>query len=240
MTATQTLFKVSAIVSAYYCDKWLKGRIDNLLDQDIKPEVIVIAQGESKEMEIARTYPELVLIGTKLVPPVYEAWNMGIRIARGEYITNANADDRLYPGALSRMVEALDQAPRRVALAYGNVDIVQEPGGEPYSRYNWAQGGLHELLQGCFIGPMPVWRKEIHENIGYFDEAYHSSGDYEFWMRMAKNRYQFIKMEEEPVGAYTKRKGSIEHREPIRTLWETARARATYDGTPWPLNGKGA
>ncbi len=41
------------------------------------------------------------------------------------------------------------------------------------------------MLAGCHIGPQPMWRRSVHNEIGYFDESFFASGDYEFWCRLA-------------------------------------------------------
>ena len=69
--------------------------------------------------------------------------------------------------------------------------------------------------------------KSLHDEYGLFDSEYHSSGDYEFWLRLAKNDVKFQCIPE-PLGAYFDRRNNIENREPLRTQWETARARGEY------------
>lgn len=222
--------KVTAIISAYYCEEWINGRITNLLAQEPQPEIIAVAQRSSPEASIiSNTFPQVKLITTPDVPTVYGAWNMAINEAQGKYITSANSDDRLYPGALELLAKELDKNRRgTIGAVYADVDIAEEPGGQPYSRYKWAEGGHKELLKGCFLGPMPLWRASLHQEYGLFDEEMHSAGDYEYWLRLASNGVRFRKYKEEPLGVYAKLPGSVEHREPVRSLWETARARARY------------
>ena len=93
----------------------------------------------------------------------------------------------------------------------------------------WNEGGLDELVKGCFIGPMPMWKAELHRKFGMFDETYHVAGDYEFWLRLASRGVKFRRYAE-PLGAYTRREKGAELREPLRTTWETARARSKYKG----------
>lgn len=222
--------KVTAIVSAYYAAEYLEGRLDNLLAQEPKPEIIIICQTGSKEAEIANDYylrdPCVLHVITLDIPTIYAAWNIGIRHATGTYLTNANCDDRLYPDSLATLAEALDTHPR-AAVAYGNVHEVEKIDGEPVSHFDWLQGGLPELLTGCFLGPMPLWRKSLHTQYGLFDPAYQSAGDYEFWLRLAANGETFHKVEGF-TGAYLKRPDSAAHRKPVLAAWETARARSKY------------
>jgi len=218
--------KVSAIVSAYFAADYLAGRLENLMEQDPQPEIIVICQTDSMEFHIASNHAGVKIITTPDIPTIYAAWNLGIEAASGEYITNANCDDRLFPGTLAKMAAILDGKPA-YALVYGNQDIVSEIGGDPTGKFEWAEGGIEELLKGCFCGPMPMWRKSLHAKHGYFDPEMQVAGDYEFWLRITKagERLYHIK---DTVGSYLSIRTSAEKRQRNLTSWETARARARY------------
>ena len=225
--------KLTGLLSTYNDTELLQGRLDNLLTQDVDDmEVVFIAESGSEEMEICREWMKnnrpfwFKKIETKRIPTLYDAWNQGIEIASGEYLTNINTDDRLYPGALQKMIDVLDANPD-IGVVYPDVDRVDEIDGEPFATYSWAEGGLDRLLKGCFLGPMPMWRKSLHDEYELFDASYHSSGDYEFWLRLASNGVKFQRYPE-PLGAYFDRRDNIENREPLRTAWETSRARAKY------------
>lgn len=231
------MVKVSAIVSAYFAEPFLKGRIENLLAQSLKPEVIIVCKTGSPEEAIANEF-DVKVIHTDNIPSVYEAWNIAIKQASGEYITTANSDDRLYENALLVLADALDKNPK-YCLAYGNQDIVKEIDGEAKERFEWAEGGLKELIEaGCFIGPMPMWRKSLHDKYGYFLESetlrngeeykYLIASDYEFWMRLAQGGELFYHQRGKSVGKYLKHPNGREHREKNRTIWETARVRSKY------------
>ena len=222
--------KVSCIVSAYFAEPFLEGRLQNLLAQSPQPEIVVVCQRDSVEHRITETFAKLsdafVLVLTADVPTVYKAWNMGIQAASGEYITNSNSDDILYPGALRKLAEVLD-ANKNIAVAYSDSDVVAEYGGQPVGRYEWLEGSILELLKGCFLGPMPMWRKSLHEKYGLFDADMHSAGDYEFWLRIAKGGERFKRIKQ-VLGAYLKRDDSAESRHKLRSLWEQSRARGRY------------
>ena len=112
-------------------------------------------------------------------------------------------------------------------VAYFDITQVSEIGGEPIGTFQWAEGGLAALLRGCFLGPMPMWRKSLHDEYGMFNTDYHSAGDYEFWLRLASKGVKFHHIKE-VLGAYLVRDDSAEKREPLRSTWETAKARGLY------------
>ena len=232
------MVKVSAIVSAYYAEEYLQGRIENLLKQSLKPEVIIVCKEGSKEHEIAKGF-DVKIITTPDIPTIYEAWNMAIKQAQGEYITNANCDDRLYPRALEKLAKALDEHPN-YGVSYFYVDRVNKIDGEPFSTFQFMQGGLQDLVfKGCFLGPMPMWRKSLHDKYGYFLEKetlrngeeykYQVVSDYEFWMRIAGGAERFFLIPE-ILGAYLDSEISAEKREPLRRIWEDARVKRKYVG----------
>jgi len=225
--------KLSCLLSTYYDLPLLQGRLDNLLTQDeVDMEIIFIFQEMSYEEDIINdwimqyTYFPIKIIATEDIPTLYDAWNQGIEISRGEYLTNVNTDDRLYPGALQKMIDVLDSEPD-VGVVYPDVHRVATIDGEPFGTYTWAEGDFDVLIHGCFLGPMPMWRKSLHDEYGLFDPEMHSSGDYDFWLRLAKAGVK-MKRIPEPLGRYYDRQESIEHREPVRTVWETANARRRY------------
>lgn len=226
---------VSAVISAYFCEEFLKERIENLLEQTAHPEIIVVTNRNLPEWEIAEQFDEVILVEGgegDFIPTVYAAWNTGIKAASGELVTNANSDDRYKnPDSLQKMVDALIAHPH-VQLVYSDALITDGYNGDVRGKFAFNEGFFDTLLQkGCFIGPAPLWRKRIHNTIGYFDERFEVAGDYLFWMRLAKhygkNSWYHIP---ETLIVYSKRKGSLENRSNVRKIWETARARALITG----------
>lgn len=229
--------RISAIVSAYYAERFLKGRLENLFSQGLDDlQVIVVLQKDSPEQQIVRdfatrnasVYPRLVISETADIPTVYAAWNQGIEVSAGEFITNANSDDLFYDGALLKMSQALEGHPGS-AVVYANVDRVVEYGGKPEGRFEWLEGGFDDLLnKGCFIGPMPMWRRSLHKTYGLFDPEMRSAGDYEFWLRIASQGEKFHHLKGFVCGAHLERLDALEHREPVRSIWEQSRAKGLY------------
>lgn len=199
---------VSAIVSAYYAKDFIRARLDNLISLEPRPEIIVVAQRGSVEAEIAKTY-DVTWILTPDIPTIYAAWNMAIKAANGDYITNANCDDITYPGSYAYMEDDLEFNPS-IAMIYGNNHILD---GDKKVLHIRKYGNYEFLKTTCFVGPMPMWRKSLHDKYGYFNEIFQVCGDYEFWLRIASFGER-ICHSALTVGEYRKRPGSAEHRDP--------------------------
>ena len=189
---------VSAIVSTFNAARFMRGCIEDLEGQTIsdKIEIIIVdSASEQNEGDIVREfqerYPNIRYIRTEQRESVYAAWNRGIRMAHGKYITNANTDDRHRTNAFARMSQVLEMRPE-IALVYADVFKTETEnetfeGRTETGRYRWHDWDRNLLLtQGCFMGPQPMWRRSVHDLYGYFDESLVTSGDYEFWLRISQ------------------------------------------------------
>jgi hypothetical protein len=216
---------VSAIVSAYYAKDFICARLDNLFEQSPQPEIIVVAQLGSFEAEIAKSYGDRIIhILTPDIPTIYAAWNMAIKASNCDYIANANCDDYTFPHAYAYMAFILDNHPD-VGLVYG--DEYQFNGEAWPKRKIRPQGDFELLKKQCFVGPMPMWRKSLHEKYGYFNEAYKVCGDYEFWLRIAAYGTKLVHLDG-ALGVYENRAESAEHRQTDVAMIEKQYLQATY------------
>ncbi|MBN1850776.1 MAG: glycosyltransferase [Deltaproteobacteria bacterium] len=213
---------VSAIVSTYNSEKYIKGCLEDLEAQTIarRLEIIVVDSASQQNeraivKEFQRKYDNIVYIRTDKRESVYEAWNRGIKASRGIYITNANTDDRHRKDAFERMADVLDTR-TDIALVYADVIITKHENETferctPFDVYYWLDWDRRFLLEkGSFIGPQPMWRRTLHDEYGYFDGSLKTSGDYEFWLRISQTN-DFLRI---PIllGLYLESPDSIEHR----------------------------
>ncbi len=212
---------LTAIVSTYNASRFIRGCLEDLESQTIADRLeIIVVDSASQEDEAAvvrdfqRRYANIKYIRTANREKVYRAWNRGIKFALGKYVTNANTDDRHRHDAYELMVGALEDN-EDVALVYADVIKTQTANETfrqctPTGMYHWYDWDRDTLLEkGCFIGPQPVWRKEVHRYYGYFDENYEVSADFEFWLRISQtNEFHHIS---KPLGLYMDRPDSVEH-----------------------------
>lgn len=213
---------VSAIVSTFNAARFMRGCMEDLEGQTIsdKIEIIIVDSGSEQNegdiiRELQQRYPNIRYTRTDKRESVYAAWNRGIRLANGKYITNANTDDRHRASAFARMAQVMEMRPE-IALVYADV-FKTETENETFERfteagrYRWYDWDRQVLLaKGCFIGPQPMWRRSVHDLYGYFDESLNTSGDFEFWLRISQTLdFHHIR---EPLGLYLVNPDSVEHR----------------------------
>jgi GT2 family glycosyltransferase len=128
---------------------------------------------------------------------VYHAWNIGIQAATGDYVVNSNVDDPLLPDAYEYMANELD---RGGDVVYGNwwattsklptVDSWQpylaQPGDYPLGQSHYANYPVSasRLADVCHWSCGVMWRRDLHERVGWFDPSFSICGDYDMWCRM--------------------------------------------------------
>ena len=221
MSFTKTPYLISAIISTFNAERFIADCIEDIEAQTLadRTEIIVIdSSSNQKEGDIIsdyqKKYENIRYLRTADRETVYAAWNRGIEIARGKYITSANTDDRHRKDAFEKMAALLDERPD-IALVYADVLKTETENqtyghSNPNDRISWFDWNRAHLIQrGCFIGPQPMWRRDVHAVFGGFDETLVSSGDYEFWLRISQ-LFNFYRIRE-PLGLYLERADSVEH-----------------------------
>ena len=228
-TGADSGYLVSAIISTYNAERFLRNCLDDLVQQTIadKLEIIVVNSGSQENEEaIVRDYQQkynnIVYIKTEQREGIYTAWNRAVKAARGAFLTNANTDDRHRRDALEIMANTL-QANPDLALVYGDQIRTEIPndnfdhhhGTEILRRPEYSR---NRLLFGCCVGSQPMWRRSLHEEFGFFDDTLTCAGDWDFWLRLS-SKYEFKHI---PValGLYYYNKDGIEHGKKIHSLYE--------------------
>lgn len=191
-------YLVSAIVSMYNSQRFIRGCLDDLVGQTLfkkgELEIVVVNSGSQQNedavvRELQQKYDNIKYIRTDQRETVYQAWNRGIKTATGKYITNANTDDRLREDAYERKIQILENNPH-IGVIYADQWISEVP-NEKFRDCKKERGLIWpeffpELgISVCIFGSQPMWRRDLHEKYGLFDERFKSAGDFEFWSRVS-------------------------------------------------------
>ncbi|MDY6953410.1 MAG: glycosyltransferase, partial [Thermodesulfobacteriota bacterium] len=101
-----------------------------------------------------------------------------------------STNDHLRKDACEVLARALDANPDAM-LVYGDTYLTETPHetfdrNTHYGAYCWPPYSFEALLHNCMVGPHPMWRTSVHEEIGHFDDRYVTVADQEFWLRMGE------------------------------------------------------
>jgi glycosyltransferase involved in cell wall biosynthesis len=209
--------KVSAIVSTYNSQQFIRGCLEDLTNQSIfsQMEIIVVDSGSKEnEAEIVndfqKKFENIKYIRTQERETIYASWNRAVKISTGKYITNANTDDRHHKDAFEILSAQLD-CDDSLDLVYADQFITDIPNqtfdnATPIGKFTWPEFNFETLLEFCCVGPQPMWRRSLHEKGNeFFNENLEVAGDYDFWLSVANNNFKKIN---KTLGLYYRSKNS--------------------------------
>ncbi len=231
---------VSAIASMYRGGEFIEQFMDNITSQDGFDDwmelVIVDADSPENEFETIKKYlgrhKNINYIRCNYRIGIYDAWNVGAKAARGDYLTNTNMDDLRRHDSLQIQAATLDNLPF-VDVVYQDLWYTFDP-RLPFR--DITSFGLqtrlpvitpHNMIKFNSPHNAPMWRKRLHDELGYFDTNFHSAGDYEFWMRCLAAKKKFYKTNDPHVVYYQNPKG-LSTRPGGRGLAEAMQVHKTY------------
>lgn len=217
--------KVTIITSLYNSDIFIADFLADIVQQTIfdQCELLVInANSPGNEDPIIYSYcdryPNIKYVKLNYDPGLYGVWNMGIKMARAEYITNANVDDRLAYECYQTYVIELDNN-QDIDLVYSDHYNTYEPNvsfieaeQRKMSFWRYPKFKPEEIQYYCLPNCHPMWRKSIHQKIGFFEEKYKSAGDWDMWIKAVKGGFKFKRIEQ-LLGTFYLNQDGLSHSE---------------------------
>lgn len=191
-TAAATGPLISIIVAVRNGADTLARCLESIARQSYRRIDLVIVDGGSTDTTPAIIEQYRALVGARVSEPdhgVYDAWNKGLRLARGDWICFLGADDYLWDErVLETMAQALSAAPAGIRVVYGSMIAVSAAGevllvsGEPWPSLKSSFADLPLLPH-----PGMMHRRSLFEAHGVFDTSFRIAGDYELLLREFKS-----------------------------------------------------
>jgi GT2 family glycosyltransferase len=189
--------RISVVLPTYNGARYLRESIASVLAQtEPNFELIVVDDCSTDDTpallaEAAERDPRILVQRNATNRKLPASLNIGFRQARGGYFTWTSDDNRYEPTALATMARALDEHPH-VGLVYSDFRMIDADGAVVSE---CAVPGVERLLAvNCVAGSF-LYRREVHEKLGGYDEARFLTEDYDFWLRACRH-FQLLAIRE--------------------------------------------
>lgn len=204
---------VSVIIPVYNTPAaYLREAIDSVLGQSVSPvEVIVVDDGSTPDLGwLVSLYGDRLMYVRQPNRGPAAARNTGLKLATGSLVAFLDADDVWESDKLEAQLHLIKQRPA-LGLVYAPVIRINAD-GEPLVglRTNPKHDGkvFEQLFMRNFIPISTVLiRRRCFEDVGYFNEAFKLSEDYELLLRVT-HRYE-VAFVDRPLAQYRIHEGSI-------------------------------
>lgn len=183
---------VTVLMAVYNSDRYLRQAIDRILQQTFQDfEFLIINDGSTDTSgEIIPSYRDrrIRLIDNEQNLGLPRSLNRGLKLAQGDLIARQDADDISEPERLAKQVAFLSSHPDVALLGtwYRKIDgcgnfIGDRPLPCHPTDLRWS------LLFYCpFVHTSVMLRKQVVEQVGFYDETITYGENYDFWGRIAR------------------------------------------------------
>jgi len=205
-------YKCSLFCSLYKGEKFIQGYIEDVLAQSIFKDIeFIFLDCNSPENEkdfiipLTKEYSNIKYHRLDNDPGLYSAWNIAVKMCSSKIIGNWNVDDRKNSNGIELLLKKIIKYPE-IDMIYG-FTYVSKIANEKYDDnsfqeiYPYLPHSTENLLKNNSPHCMPLWRKDLHEKFGYFDENYKCASDGDMWLRFSVGG-AIIGLMNHPVGLY--------------------------------------
>jgi glycosyltransferase involved in cell wall biosynthesis len=174
---------VTIITAVFNGEAVLEDCLQSVLSQDYPNIEHIIIDGGSTDgtISLLRQYEDrLALWVSEPDKGVYDAWNKGVALARGEWIAFLGADDMYLPGAIDTYIALARSHPEAEFLS-SKAKLDHPTGYSPTFGGPWEWPRFTTAMTTIHVGTLH--HRELFNRYGKFNIAYRIAGDYEFMLR---------------------------------------------------------
>jgi len=182
---------VSVVMPTFNVDDYIGDAITSILIQTFNDfEFIIIDDGSTDDTDrIIRSFKDsrIRYFQRSHLGTVYQL-NFGLAQATGDFIARQDGDDYSHPERFEKQVAFLNDhsdygvvssAMQVIDVRKKNVSVLRYPSEPDFEKL---------MVSCCVPHPASMWRSEIYEKIGGYDETFNKNccEDYDFWLRVVE------------------------------------------------------
>lgn len=183
---------VSVVMAVRNGERFVRSALDSVLRQSFDDlELIVVDDASTdgtRQIVESSADSRLRMVCNRERRGQTASLNIGLAMARGEFVARMDQDDVCHPARLMVQVDYLERHPD-VALLGTGARVIDSSGQvfsvERTAALHWAIR-WHLLCGNQFMHPTVMWRRDkVARLVGGYDEAFGYASDYEFFARVA-------------------------------------------------------
>lgn len=173
--------EVTVVLIVRNGERFVAEALESVTAQTLRPHEILVIDGHSTDrtMEIVRRMAGVTAV-TQTSSGIANAYNEGIRLARGEFIAFISHDDRWLPEKLARQAHFMASHPETLLCVTHVQHVLEEGAALP-------PGFRAELLDGPvpgFLMEALMVRRSVFDRVGTFDPSFTVSEDTDWFARV--------------------------------------------------------
>jgi glycosyltransferase involved in cell wall biosynthesis len=178
---------ISIILPVYNGEKFVRTAIVSILEQTYLNFELIIVNDASNDgtedivLSLRNCDSRIIYISFLENSGLPAALNHGIKIAKGNYITWTSHDNILMPSALEKMLHELHKT--KSDFVYADCLVINDKGEEiGFLKTKPIENILFSnVVHACFL-----YRRELVEKVGEYDEDLKLIEDWDYWLRSAQ------------------------------------------------------
>jgi glycosyltransferase involved in cell wall biosynthesis len=191
---------VSVILPVYNGEDYVKCAIESVLDQTLQDFELIVVDDGSKDSTptVVREYGDRIRYIRQSNGGVASAFNHGLRLASGRYISWLSHDDVFMPTKLEMQVHAVSRH-ATPAVCYTDIQIIDARGVVIEER-EIEEHGRGEVLRNLLVGePVSLaaysllYDRRCVDEVGMYDESQRYTQDADMLIRLAR-RFPFVRV----------------------------------------------
>ncbi len=185
--------KLSIIIPCYNHGQFIQETLDSIaFDNRFEYEVIIVNDGSTDEFTVQKL-DELKAQNFNVISHTNHGLaytrNVGIAVAKGEYILPLDADNKIIPEYVYEAIAILDKQPYDIVYGkplFFGADI-------PNRRFLTHPFSGDDLLMGNYIDACAIFRNQVWTDLGGYDGnmPYQGNEDWEFWIRAYLKKFRY-------------------------------------------------
>lgn len=177
---------ISIVIATYNAEEFLATAIQSVINQTYQNYELIVIDGGSKDKTqsiIEQNRPHITYTVSERDNGIYDAWNKGVKAAKGDWIAFIGADDSLQPDALEKYADYISKNGSQWDIISSKGELIERSSEKVVGHiglpWNWEVSRRWMII----AHPGSLHSRRMFNTYGYFNTDLKIVGDFEMLLR---------------------------------------------------------